>query len=89
VTPESAAMALGDFEKDLADGLFLARSPLELADIETEFDRLAARYTPREGFRTYDVIHVASARAMSSERFLTFDTRAKKLAKLAGLKVTD
>jgi predicted nucleic acid-binding protein len=85
VTPESAAMALGDFENDLADGLFLARSPLALEDIESEFDRLAGRYTPREGFRTYDVIHVASARALGSKRFLTFDTRAKRLAKLAGL----
>jgi predicted nucleic acid-binding protein len=86
VTPESAAMALGDFETDLADGLFLARSPLALEDIESEFDHLAARYTPREGFRTYDVIHVASARAMGSKRFCTFDARAKKLAKLAGLR---
>jgi predicted nucleic acid-binding protein len=85
VTPESAAIALGDFEQDLADGLFLARSPLALEDIEAEFDDLAARYTSRHGFRTYDVIHVASARTMGSKRFLTFDARAKKLAKLAGL----
>jgi predicted nucleic acid-binding protein len=89
VTPESAAMAIGDFEKDLSDGLFLNRSPLALEDIESEFGHLAARYTPREGFRTYDVIHVASARAMGSNRFLTFDARAKKLAKLAGLKVSE
>jgi predicted nucleic acid-binding protein len=86
VTPESAAIALGDFENDLADGLFLARSPLALEDIESEFDRLAARYTPREGFRTYDVIHVASALVMGSKRFLTFDARAMKLAKLAGFR---
>jgi predicted nucleic acid-binding protein len=85
VTPESATMAIGDFQQDLIDGLFLARSPLALEDIEPEFDDLAARYTERYGFRTYDVIHVASARTMGSKRFLTFDAKAKKLAKLAGL----
>ncbi len=85
VTPESAAMAIGDFEQDLVEGLFLARSPLALEDIEPEFDDLAARYTARHGFRTYDVTHVASARTMGSKRFLTFDAKAKKLANLAGL----
>jgi predicted nucleic acid-binding protein len=71
---------------DLSDGKFLSRSPLTLEDIESEFDSLAARYTAREGFRTYDVIHIASARRMGSKTFLTFDSKAKKLAKLAGLK---
>lgn len=85
VTPESAPIAIGDFEQDLADGLFLARSPPALEDIGLEFDDLAARYTARHGFRTSDVIHVTSARTMASQRFLTFDARAKKLAKLAGL----
>ncbi|HVT26850.1 MAG TPA: type II toxin-antitoxin system VapC family toxin [Lacipirellulaceae bacterium] len=87
VTPESASMAFADFEQDLADGLFLARSALTLEEIGSEFDGLAARYTSRHGFRTYDVIHVASARTMGSKRFFTFDNKAKKLAKLAGLEV--
>lgn len=38
VTPESAAMALADFERDISNGVFLARSPLTLEDIEPEFD---------------------------------------------------
>lgn len=86
VTPESAAMALADFEQDLSDGLFLARSPLTLEDIASEFNALVARYTAREGFRTYDVMHVASARTMGCGKFLTFDSKAKKLAKLTGMK---
>jgi predicted nucleic acid-binding protein len=86
VTPESAAIALADFEQDVSDGTFLARSPLTPEDIEHEFDALVARYTAREGFRTYDIMHVASARTLSCAKFLTFDDKTKKLATLAGLK---
>lgn len=86
VTAESAAMALADFEKDLGDGVFLARSPLTLEDIESEFDALVARFTAKEGFRTYDLVHVASAQTLKCGKFLTFDDKAKKLATLAGLK---
>jgi predicted nucleic acid-binding protein len=86
VTPESAAMAHADFERDLSDGLFLNRSPLTLQDMQQEFEMLAARHTARDGYRTYDVMHVASARTMGCERFLTFDSKAGKLAILAGMK---
>jgi predicted nucleic acid-binding protein len=85
VTQESAAMALADFEQDLSDALFLVRSPLTLQDITQEYDSLVERYTAREGFRTYDVMHVASARTMGCRKFLTFDEKAKKLATLAGM----
>jgi predicted nucleic acid-binding protein len=87
VTPESAALALSDFEQDLADGLFLVRSSLTLEDIAHEYESLVARFTAREGFRTYDVIHVAFACTMGCARFLTFDDGAKELARLAGMKV--
>lgn len=86
VTPESSAIALADFEHDLSEGQFLSQSTLTLEDIAPEYDSLVARYTAKEGFRTYDVIHVASARTMNCERFLTFDEKAKALAKLAGMK---
>ncbi|MCG8449688.1 MAG: type II toxin-antitoxin system VapC family toxin [Pirellulales bacterium] len=85
VTPESAALANADFEQDLSNGVFLTRSPLSLEDIEPEFSQLATRYTAQKGFRTYDLIHVASARTMGSKRFYSFDAKAKKLAVLAGL----
>lgn len=85
ITPESAAMALADFEQDLHDGQFVLRSPLTLEDIEPEFDLLAAKYTATHGFRTYDMLHVASARTLRCKKFLTFDEKAKSLAKLAGL----
>jgi len=86
VTPESAALAIADFERDLSDAQFVAKSSLTLEDIEPEYEALVAQYTSKHGFRTYDVIHVASARTMKCGRFLTFDSKAKSLAKMAGLK---
>lgn len=85
VSPEAAAGALADFEEDLRAETFLKRSPLTLADIEPAFAALAARHTARAGFRTYDILHVASALTMRCKRFLTFDAKAKALAKLEGL----
>lgn len=86
VSPEAAAAAWAEFSEHLDDGTFLQRTPLTLQDIEPEFDALAARHTARGGFRTYDVMHVASARTMRCKRFLSFDGKAKSLAKLEGLK---
>lgn len=84
-TPESAACALANFEADLDAELFLLRSPIELADVAAEFHSLAARHTASHGFRTYDLIHVASAVTLRCLRFLSFDTKANALAKLVGL----
>lgn len=86
VTPEIASLAHGDFDADLAAGTRLRAHPLSLADIETEFNSLARRYTAKHGFRTYDLIHVASALKLKCKRFLSFDAKANALAKLVGLK---
>jgi predicted nucleic acid-binding protein len=59
---------------------------LTLTDIEREFDSLVRRHTATHGFRTYDIIHVASALKLKCRRFLSFDAKANSLARLAGLK---
>lgn len=86
VTPEAAAAAWYEFTTHLDQATFLQRSPLELRELEGEVESLVARYTARHGFRTYDIIHVASARALGCLRFLTFDAKARKLAELVGMK---
>ncbi len=86
VSMEMAMVAHSDFEAELTKNRFLLCTPLTLTDIETEFDTLARRYTAMHGFRTYDVIHVASALKLRCKRFLSFDARANALAKLVGLK---
>lgn len=86
ITPEAALLAQGDFEADLRTGIRLRRVPLSLPDIESQFDSLVRRHTATHGFRTYDVMHVASALMLRCKHFLSFDARANALAKLVGLK---
>lgn len=83
---DAAGVALLEFERHIDDETFLRRSPLTLRDIEFDVRSLIERFTAREGFRTYDVMHVASALALGCQQFLTFDQKARKLAQLAGLK---
>lgn len=86
VTTETAACALADFNEDLVAGIFILPSPLTLAEIDPEFTSLVARYTAKHGFRTYDMLHVASALKLRCKRFFSFDAKANALAKLVGLK---
>ena len=85
VNSEIAMMAQGDFAADLSEALEIKRVPLTLGDLEREFESLVRRHTARLGFRTYDIIHVASAVTLRCERFLSFDANANALAKLVGL----
>ncbi len=55
-------------------------------DVEPEFLSLVARHTARQGFRTYDILHVASALTLRCKRFISYDTKANTLAKAGGLK---
>ncbi len=73
---------------EVGNGLqrMVQHSPLTLSEIERDVESLVARYTARHGFRTYDILHVASARALGCSRFLTFDAKAQKLAQLVGMK---
>lgn len=85
VTPEIAMVAHEEFSGGLSAATELQHIPLTLADIETEFASLTRRYTAKHGFRTYDIIHVASALKLKCRRFLSFDAKANALAKLVGL----
>ncbi len=86
VTPESAMLAEADFVREADQGLLTREQSLPVHDLEAVFDMLARRYTAKHGFRTYDLLHVASALLLGRNTFWSFDVKAKKLAKLAGLK---
>lgn len=78
-------MAMGDFEDDLKRGKLLRPVVCALEDIAGRFEVLSARHTARHGFRTYDILHVASALELGCDTFWSFDQKALKLAKLEGL----
>ena len=55
--------------------------------LDRRYFDLVHRHTATHGFRTNDVLHVASALVLGCDTFWSFDAKAKKLAKLEGLKV--
>jgi len=49
-------------------------------------DRVSSQRTPSEGYRSFDILNVATALHFGAQEFLTFDANQKKLAKAEGLK---
>jgi predicted nucleic acid-binding protein len=87
ITPEQAAAAHANFHADLVHPTFLRSAQINLHDLEKHFEELALRHTSKHGFRTYDLLHVASALWLQCDTFWTFDSKASKLAALEGLAV--
>jgi predicted nucleic acid-binding protein len=87
ITLEQAAAAQADFRSDIAKAAFFSAAPLGSGDLERQFEELSLRHTARYGFRTYDLLHVASALILKCDTFWSFDLKASKLAALEGLEV--
>jgi len=86
VSSERAALAQANFRNDIQNGEFLRLAAIPMADLERQFEELSLRHTARYGFRTYDLLHVASALVLKCDHFWSFDLKASKLAALEGLK---
>ena len=86
VTPENALLARASFDDILEDGNVLQWTALPEDELERTFETLAYRHTAKEGFRTYDLLHVASALLLGCDAFWSFDKKACRLARLEGLR---
>ena len=86
VTSEQAAVAWADFLEETRVPGRLRPKTISPTDLERQFEELSFRHTARHGFRTYDLIHVASALLLGCDTFWTFDMKAARLAALEGLK---
>lgn len=87
ITEELAGVAMAAFHDDLDAAAFVEPADLSPQEIAPIFEELMLRHTARHGFRTYDLLHVASALALGCDAFWSFDAKASKLAKLEGLDV--
>lgn len=87
VSPEFAAVVRAEFRDALLLGDFLRPAALPYATLRVHFESLVVRHTAKHGFRTYDVLHVASALLLGCDTFWSFDLQARKLAELEGLHV--
>ncbi len=88
VTAQNAAVAHENFKDDLAAETFLVAETVEISALQSLFEETVARQTAKHGFRTYDILHVVSARLLGCDHFFSFDIRANKLAHMEGLKIT-
>ncbi len=87
ITLELAGACQQLFRDDLRQGRWLRFAELSTATLTLRFEDIALRHTARRGFRTYDILHVASAQLLGCTAFWSFDRRAKQLAELEGLAV--
>lgn len=86
IGPGLAALYLSHFEADLAGGRLLEHG-CDLTHVFQEASRLSRAHTLSGGHRSLDILHVAAAKAIAADRFLTFDHNQKRLAQAEGLTV--
>jgi len=85
LTPTEAAEIWLSVENDLKAG-FLALVEPSLTDLLQDAEALSAVHTSRTGTRSLDVLHVALARLLKVDEFVSFDQRQTALANHLGLK---
>lgn len=85
ITPEQAAIAQASFREDIGRSDFMRATQLLHERLANRFEDISIRHTARHGFRTYDIIHVASALLLGCDTFWSFDAKACRLAKFEGL----
>jgi len=86
VAQADALRSLAAFEADLRTG-HLQLAGCDLAAVVAEAARLAERHTISGGHRSFDILHVATARVLKATMLLTFDANQRKLAAGVGLTV--
>lgn len=86
ITWQAALMAEEEFADIVAAGTTWRAVEISPSELENQFSALVHRHTAKYGFRTYDILHVASALVLECDTFWSFDKKAKKLAALEGLK---
>jgi hypothetical protein len=86
ISPADAQAALSQFEADLASGVAVF-APCPLADVFHRAEDLSKRYTIAGGYRSFGVLHIATALVLKANELLTFDANQRKLATAEGLRV--
>ncbi len=89
VTPEIATVVQSSLQEDLSAGAILQEMPVEAGELQFRYRELVLRHTAKHGFRSYDMLHVASAKVLECESLWPYDQKAAQLAVLEGLLVLD
>jgi hypothetical protein len=86
ISPADALASLTAFGSDLQDG-HLQPASCDLAALIGDASRLSELHTPSGGHRSFDILHVATARRLKATTFLSFDYNQRKLAAAVRLTV--
>jgi predicted nucleic acid-binding protein len=86
ISQADALASLAAFETDLKSG-YLQLVQLDFAGVITEAARLSELHTLSGGHRSFDILHVATARLLKATTFLSFDANQRKLAATVRLAV--
>ena len=84
LSERDAQAAIGQLEDDLKTGVAVI-IPCSYMQVLALADKLSERFTIKNGHRSLDVLHVATALALKAKKLLSFDRRQRKLAESAGL----
>jgi predicted nucleic acid-binding protein len=79
ISRSDALTSLAAFNADLKQGI-LQLTPCDLAAVVSEAKRLSELHTLAGGHRSFDILHVATARVLKATTILTFDLNQRKLA---------
>lgn len=78
-------LAGAQLQEHIASGFFSQQAmPVSVYERARQISR---RRTVTLGLRMLDILHVASAKLLNGDRFLTFDQRQERLAKAEGLRL--
>lgn len=86
LTIAEAVAALTNLEKDLLSGR-LIRATMKWPSVFRLATRLSDQHSAIHGTRSLDILHVAAAKIMRVEHFVSFDARQRALASVIGIKV--
>jgi predicted nucleic acid-binding protein len=78
---------LKQVDVDLREETLLVHTPMDWVSVLREAEKMGATHSETLGCRSGDLFHVAAAKELGFDRFLTFDERQRKMAKAAGLSV--
>jgi predicted nucleic acid-binding protein len=86
ITAQECRAGFRLLDEDLAEAC-LIHVPIEGSAVLRRADELSEAHATKQGQRTIDLLHVASALESGAKTFLSFDRRQRRLAQAAGLKV--
>jgi len=86
ISQGDASASLAAFDADLKQGI-LQLTPCDWATVVREAERLSELHAFTGGHRSFDILHVATARVLKATTILTFDLNQRKLASVVRLAV--